>query len=167
MSVELTNEQAIRMWKRRHTIRKRLKSNKAKAKRLNDSMQRDYEYLFGLDNDDFEIYRGVLIDDTWGDRISPVSREIEREGHLWLNAHNQETYGFSLRWYEDYTWKDEFMGSSWPNKEQVIKIIKNWIVLGTVPRSVPWRKGQRVSTYNIDNYLRRKEHEHRTAQADT
>ena len=156
MSSSLSNEQTIKLWRRRHSIQKRLDSNKAKAKRLDAAIERDHEYLYGINDDNFYLYHGILIDDTWGSRISAVSNHVTRDGEWWLNAHNEKTYCFRLRWYENYRWNEEFMGHYWPDKDQVIKMIKNWIVLGTKPRSVPWRKGKRFSTYHVDTYLRKR-----------
>jgi len=155
MGTNLSNKQSISLWRRRHSIKRRLASNKTKLKRLQASVDRDADALRVFDEDDFEIYRGILIDNSWGDRISPVSRDIERDGQWWLNAHNRKTYCFHLRWWDNGRWNEEFMGHYWPNKKMVIKLIKNWIVLGTIPRSVPWRKGKRFSTYEIDKYMRK------------
>lgn len=81
-----------------------------------------------------EIYKGapLRIYKEWKHWFSVQSPLNNRWAQTYLNQHNKKTFGVSLKQFEPY--RDFCVGANFKTFKEVLKIAKEWVAFGRLPK---------------------------------
>lgn len=141
--VIVTNDMIKSQYKRLKTIRLRLKSNKAKLNRLQNSIRKDerivrrFEYCHSIEVHkkqylDVHEYQTIYGTDC---RIEALAEDNRRHAEIYQNAHNGETWGCHLKSFGHIYKKSEYyLGNQWEDYDELVGISKEFVATGWLPK---------------------------------
>lgn len=155
-NVPLTNTQVIRIWKDKEKIKKRIAENLKKYKRLGDSIQRDQAKLMVVDTGgELELHHGQLLSIAeykstshkgtkfeskhHGANIGAIAQDNKRAARIYLNAHNETTYGahiydYSLNFHDRS--REKWLGADWKSFDKLLETCIKYVALGEIKKEL-------------------------------
>lgn len=143
----MNNKQAKYYLKKLPEVKKRLAENKAKLKRLQKSIGKDESIVRKLDYywkdaPEIEIYNGVVLiiydsEESGAYTVEAIDENNSRHADIYLNAHNNRTFGCHLKVYTGGKGNGEaWLGADWESRDELIKIGKDFVAKAIIPDKV-------------------------------
>lgn len=128
----ITNKSVLRDYKILNELKRARKEAVKEKNRIENRLGRLSERIYYAEMVD-EVYKGVALTGDY----DAVGDDILRHARIYLNAHNQTTWGiYFKRWKRFNSGYVDGWGGSDNKEEEVCLWAKEWIVNGTLPDHV-------------------------------